>query len=93
MALKLAVTYRGLSAPDAYHRVTSCVLDFRSETGSVGISVYADAAAREAGAEPLYIVSEPLAAEVVAILATQDQRAAAYTYLKALPAYEGAEDV
>ncbi len=93
MALQLAWTdpITQVSAPTAYARVVSIVVDAVYLTVDLGIGLYATAAAREAGAPPFSMYHAWPDYESL-LGTTVDVRAASYAFLKTLDAFAGAVD-
>lgn len=95
MALECPLTYRGLSAPNAYHRIVSISILVPGKIVDIRYESYASDAARQAGVGPLESGSESfLASDFDSFVATGAKiLTVAYGALKTRPRFAGAIDV
>lgn len=109
MALQLAFTDSfGGANPQGYLRVESVTLDQAAHGVTIVLGKYRDKAARDGRYQPVAVVEEKVISTIIeaewqpgvwddyfspAALETRNPVAAAYDYLKTLPAYAAALDV
>lgn len=94
MAIQVAYTdgTTKLALPTAYCKILSITIDAVDLTIDVAIGIYANAAARTAGGQPLIVLHgwPPFNALMNGPI---DVPASAYNYVKTLPMFAGAVDV
>jgi hypothetical protein len=92
MALKLAKELEsGVSGN--YHRIVQANLEMNSLSMEVVVALYKNQDKRDEGKQPLEQYRKTIENVVLADMDAQDPIAYAYNKIKALPEYDGAEDV
>lgn len=90
MALKKQIQ-TSYGVPAEYHKIIGTSIDWLKQTAIITVGVFVDETARREGVRP--IERRAYQAEPFPFDKTTPERVTAYEYLKALPKYEGAEDI
>lgn len=76
-----------------YWRVLTMLLQRTTDMAEIGVALYKDATARQAGKEPMAVSYHSVAMSLADLQEADDAVEAAYSALKELPAFDGATDV